>query len=443
MIGKAKAISHGINNLSYIMGESKNKKHPEKIDVICTQFLPKGLDAMGVWESMQATTAGMNRLKNNLIQIELSPPKEYTQTFTAEDWEQLWKDFTYEFDRQTIKDKKGKITSRPTNIAGSKAIVCKHEESKGGIVHLHGAVCRVDEDGNVNNDHDIHLRVQRAAEAVARKRGWKTAMDVRTKNIQHVAAICENVLRSMPVWLWSDYVTRIEQTGNGKLKVMARTDSHGAVKGYAIVDDDAKYKASELGRGFTYSRLSTTWLRLHQSSEDETVQRPAGRWHKTPQPAPVQMPPRTAPFIADAKQKKKTPPRTVKAEPNKPDNEKTRTQSIPQPDYTNWTPNRSPVDIDVEGLAHHLYLPKNVLRHFDDIFDYREVENWKPLTNLACAYFAGLLSPDASMSAGGGGPTNDTGWRNKDEDDIEFARRCAQIAKQKIGIKKKTRGLHR
>lgn len=30
MIAKAKAISHGINDIRYITGESHNKKHPEK-----------------------------------------------------------------------------------------------------------------------------------------------------------------------------------------------------------------------------------------------------------------------------------------------------------------------------------------------------------------------------------------------------------------------------
>ena len=35
MIGKAKAISHGINDLRYIMGESQSKTHPEKINFYC------------------------------------------------------------------------------------------------------------------------------------------------------------------------------------------------------------------------------------------------------------------------------------------------------------------------------------------------------------------------------------------------------------------------
>ena len=82
-------------------------------------------------------------------------------------------------------------------------------------------------------------------------------------------------------------------------------------------------------------------------------------------------------------------------------------------------------------------------RIFDDIFDYREVENWQPLTNLACAYFAALQAPEIHAS-GGGGPSNNTGWRDKkDEDELDFARRCAQMAKSKLGIKLKSRGFHK
>lgn len=439
MIGKAKAISHGINNLRYIMGESKNKKHPEKINVIYSQYLPPGLDAMGAWESMQATTAGYDKLKNTLIQVELSPAKEYTKHFTTKDWEELWKDFMEEFDKQTIKNKDGKVTSRPTNISGSKAVVCKHEDSKGGVIHIHGGICRVDENGNVNNDHDIHLRAQRAAEAVARKRGWSTAMDVRSKNVKHVAAICEEVLKSMPAWSWKDFVAAIENTKGVNLKVKARTDSLGNIKGYAIIDDDAKYKASELGRNLTYSRLYSTWCKLHPVKTTEPDKQSVSRWHHPTPVAPVQvLPTKKKEPLFKPKQEKQP----VKPEPIKPNPEKLQ-QSLSKPDYSFWTPNRSMVDIDVNGTVQRCFLPKNVLKLFDDEFDYREVENWSPLTNLACAYFAALLPPDAPISAGGGGPTNNSGWRDKDEDDIDFARRCAQMAKQKIGLKKKTHSFHR
>lgn len=40
MIAKAKAISYGINDLRYITGESKHKKHPEKIYRVLDNLLP-------------------------------------------------------------------------------------------------------------------------------------------------------------------------------------------------------------------------------------------------------------------------------------------------------------------------------------------------------------------------------------------------------------------
>ncbi|MGM9698933.1 MAG: relaxase [Prevotella sp.] len=440
MIGKAKSISHGINNLRYIMGESKNKKNKEKINLICCQHLPLGLDAMGVWESMQTNTAGYGKLKNTLIQIELSPAKEYTADFKFRDWEKLWMDFVEELDSQIIKNTKGKIISRQTNISGSKAIVCLHEDSRGGIVHIHGAVCRVDENGNVNNDHEIHIRAQRAAEVVARKRGWATAMDVRTKNAKQISAICEDVLKSMPTWSWKDYVARIERVNGVNLKVKARTDRLGYIKGYIIIDDDAKYKASELGRNLTYARLHSSWCQLHTADTNaENDERPVENSINPLAPVRQPLPIKKQESLIRTKQEKQL----VKPKPIKSSYEELKSQPISQSDYSLCKTDRRMVDIDVNGIIHRRFLPKNVLQLFDDEFDYRTVENYEPLTNLACAYFAALLLPDASASAGGGGPTNNSGWRDKEEDDISFALRCAQMARRKLGLKKKSRGFHR
>ena len=51
MIAKAKAISHGINDLRYITGESQHKKHPEKIYRVLDNLLPSEPDAMGIWKA--------------------------------------------------------------------------------------------------------------------------------------------------------------------------------------------------------------------------------------------------------------------------------------------------------------------------------------------------------------------------------------------------------
>ena len=47
MIAKAKAISYGINDLRYITGESKHKKHPEKIYRVLDNLLPPGTGRYG------------------------------------------------------------------------------------------------------------------------------------------------------------------------------------------------------------------------------------------------------------------------------------------------------------------------------------------------------------------------------------------------------------
>lgn len=183
MIAKAKAISYGINDLRYITGESKHKKHPEKIYRVLDNLLPPELDAMGIWNSMQLTLSQHRPIKNSIIRIELSPSPEHTSFYDIEDWQKLWHEFAEEFDKQTIIGKDGKVRSCPTNLANSKYTVYLHMESKGKVPHLHAAICRFDENGNINNDHNIHLRAQRAAERVAVKRGWKTAEEIRSRNI--------------------------------------------------------------------------------------------------------------------------------------------------------------------------------------------------------------------------------------------------------------------
>ena len=140
MIAKAKAISHGINDLRYITGESLHKKHPEKIYRVLDNLLTSEPDAMGIWNSMQLTLSQYRPIKNSVIRIELSPSPEHTQFYNIEDWQKLWQEFAEEFDKQVIIGKNGKVRSCPTNLEGSKYSVWLHTESKGEVPHLHAAV---------------------------------------------------------------------------------------------------------------------------------------------------------------------------------------------------------------------------------------------------------------------------------------------------------------
>ena len=262
MIAKAKAISHGINDIRYITGESQHKKHPEKIYRVLDNLLPSEPDTMGIWNSMQLTLSQYQPIKNSIIRIELSPSPEHTQFYDIKDWQKLWHDFAEEFDKQVITGKDGKVRSCQTNLANSKYTVWLHTESKGEVPHLHAAVCRLDENGNINNDHNIHLRAQRAAERVAKKRGWTTAAQIRNRNIPQVNRDCMEVLKTMPSWSWEEYKNTLALKG---YIIHEREDTKGVLHGYALVKGNTKYKASELGvgRNLTISKLSTTWKKLH------------------------------------------------------------------------------------------------------------------------------------------------------------------------------------
>ena len=104
-------------------------------------------------------------------------------------------------------------------------------------------------------------------------------------------------------------------------------------------------------------------------------------------------------------------------------------------DYTSYKPNCLPTEFELDGKSYKRYLPDKVLDFFNDEFDHRELANWQALQNLAMAYFTLITSPyEVTLSGGGGGSQSDLKWgRDPKEDEIEFARRCALAASNKIG----------
>ena len=433
MIAKATAISHGINALRYITGESAHKKHPEKIHHIVTCFFDGAFTARSMLEAIKFKCADYPRLKNNMIRIEISPAEEYTRDFADDDWRQLWKEFAAAFDNQEILDEKtGKVISPKTYIARSKTTVWLHRDSASGIPHLHAAVCRVDEFGNLNNDHQIHLRAQRAAERIAKRRGWATANDKRFDHVRQVSEVCKSVLEAMPHWSWDNYVMLLGKKG---YDVRERRDSNGILHGYTLRKGNVIIKASELrGRAFTVSRLEDTWRKLHAQKMQRTstqADTDATRTSRTQdeQTRQTQIP---------------ASPRIVAS---------TTPQSAPTPklnyatliNYTQYRTGTTSYMLERDGKEQRFYIPEKVMEFFDNEFDYRETANCEELTNLAVALFIGMSGGPASAPSGGGGggsSANSNWGRDKDEDDLRWARRCAKAATQKLGKQPKS-GLKR
>lgn len=396
MVAKAASISHGINCIRYISGESRNKEKPELIYHVKDNLLPCELDAMGIWDLMKAGAP----MKKNVIRMEISPAREHTENFTMQDWQNLWDDFVSEFDKIELTDENGKVYSHKTNIANSIYSVWLHYESDSGIPHLHAAVCRKDRDGQTNNDHNIHIRAQDAAQNVALQRGWITAAEIHRINADKVADDLMDILRAMPSWSWNDYAARIRAQG---YTIMIRPGKKD-VYGYSIGNGKARFKASELGTGrkLTASRIENTWNKLHSQSAVKAKQpvKHAG----TKPVAPV-----------------------VSKSVVSPDKQVT--------DYTSWREGTSRYELTHGGITSQFYIPNDVMQIFDDEFDYREIVNWQELTDMAVALFVGLTALDTvSTGSGGGGSSNDDNRRDrKDEDEIERARRCARAAAAHLG----------
>ena len=409
MIAKAKAVAHGIRAMLYVSGESRNKKHPERITRICDNFMPQGMDATGIWTEMKFTTMNRPDIKNNVIRLEISPAMEHTQDFTLDDWRQLWRDFAVAFDNQEILDDAGKVISVPTNISGSKSSVWLHKESDSGIPHLHAIVCRVDERGNINNDHAIHLRAQRAAEMIARQRGWTTAQHIHETNIPKVSSDCMETLRELDEWSWEGYMERLAAKG---YKLYLRKDKKDVIRGYVLLRGNTKFKASELGKGrsLTASRIRQTWEKLHSDNAQQV---------RTTAKQPVVPTPKPSVFHEAAQNLQ---PRVQR---NTPVYE----------DYTTWQPDRLRAEFEHDGKTYERYIPDKVLDCLNDEFDHRELANWQALQNLAMAYFTLVASPYGEVAGGGGGGSqSDLKWgRDPKEDEIEFARRCAQAASNRLG----------
>ena len=385
MIGKAKPISHGINDIRYITGESRNKENPEKINLICNYFMSNQLDTLGMWHAMQLNLARFKPVKNSVIRIELSASKEHTIDFSNADWKQLWEDFIEEFDKQELLDKKGKMVSRKTNLANSIGTVWLHRDSEGGVPHLHGAFCRIDNDGNINNDHNIHLRAQHAAERVAKKRAWTTANDIHSANSKTVSEDCMSALKSMDTWSWDDYVKLLRCKG---YEVFERRDSKNILRGYSLQLGRAKFKASELGigRNLTASKIENTWKKLHEEEQRRI----------------------------DTQESKTTKARQPYLSPSGVD------YMQPHEGYV-----YCPTPLTRDGGP--CYIPQSVSDFFDDEFDYRYIENCDELKDIAVAFFVGLLQP-YDVTSGGGGGQSDSPWRDKDDDSMEWARKCARLA---------------
>lgn len=395
MIAKAAAIQHGQAMTNYA---TKNNR----ADIVKTNHLSEGLPPMGMWDEMVLHQFMFKQryakkpIELTSIRFEISPSEEEVRTWSMEDWQRCLEEFIREIDAISrvghIGKKKGKTATsvRPTNIANSQFFAALHRDSKSGIPHLHLVVNRIDMDGNLNDVKFIGERAVMAAKAVNQRHGWKDAMDIRKERIAETTNACMDVLRSMSSFDWNVYADRLRAKGYDIELIRDRTDQ-AKVHGYRFKFGRTTIKASELGMGrnLTASKIENTYCKLH------------------PQ-APV------VTSFASAKNKN-----IAKA------SEASRSvNAIQSEDSLNFRK-----VLQADGKHFNIQIPTDAYDAMNSCIEVLEngSASHTDVMNVAMLLFMNYLDAATSMSEScGGGGSPGCGWgRNKDEDDRDWARRCA------------------
>ena len=396
MIAKASTISHGANAIRY----SVNK---EKADIVKANLLPDNISPEAMYGRMMLVqrkfAENINKgrpLGRNVIRIEISPSEEESRGWTMNDWASLSNEFIRVFDSIDLSGKTKRASSKQTNLKGSQYIAALHRDSKSGILHLHIDANRVDMEGRINDSHKIGERAVMAANIINERRVWMQSEEIGIRHRQEISVCCMEILRKMDKFSWKQYEAELTKRG---YKVHLQEKESGGVYGYSIKRGNSIYKSSVLGigRSLTPSKIEATWAKLH--------------------------------------------PQERKSEPTKPISQQTRTADIThisQPVIKHYN-----IATD-EYHSYHVEIPEaadNIIRQNCSLEEAHPLAKLEEIQHTALLLFAGYLDAATSMATSSGGGSDTGGWgRDKDEDELEWARRCARMANSMC---KRRKGLHR
>lgn len=408
MIAKASAIQHGQAMTNYA---TRNNR----ADIVKTNHLSEGLPPMGMWDEMVLHQSMFKQryakkpIELTSIRFELSPSEEEARNWTMEDWRRFLDEFIREMDGISkvnhIGKKKCKAATsvKPTNIANSQYFAALHRDSKSGIPHLHLVVNRIDMDGNLNDVKFIGERAVMAAKAVNQHHGWKDAMEIRQERIAEVTKACMDVLRPMPFFDWDEYADRLKAKGYD-IELIRDKAGQGRVHGYRFKFGRTTIKASELGigRNLTASKIGNTFRKLHPQTTPVAVgQRPASSV-----PSATTLDSRNTAFSSG--------------------------QSRTVVDGRLVLPAKLRKIIEVDGERFNIVMQRTAYDTMNSCIEVPEngSASHTDILNVAMLLFMDYLDAATSMSEScGGGGSPGSGWgRDKDEDDRDWARRCARQA---------------
>ena len=415
MIAKGQSISHGSAMTNYAT------KH-NRADIVLTRNFDEGLTPLAMWGAMEtihqkyAPKFRRKPVEKPTLRMEVSPSLEETKGWTLNDWYDYALRFLDEFKKEVqTKDGKKKGAGK-FNLDRAQIFACLHFDAKSGIPHLHILINRIDLDGNLMNDSFVGESATKAAHAINVERGWELPEDIHDAHLKEITDACYYILHGMARYDWDTYKHGLESRG---YKVKEQRDKQGVLHGYTILRGNSRFKSSILGKGrdLTASKLEATWKKLHP--------------------------------VAQSVVKPSSTVGTSQTSERKPFTEHTSERhSVAQTRPEAPSVFRKIMSVDDEKYS--ITMPLEVYKAMKDAIEVPdESVPFENVLNVAMLLFMNYVdaATTVSESCGGGGSTPSNWGKDKDEDEREWARRCAQhanwLCKPMSRSVRKAKGIHR
>ncbi|MBR6973920.1 MAG: relaxase/mobilization nuclease domain-containing protein [Bacteroidaceae bacterium] len=396
MIAKAQSISHGSAMTNYAT------KH-NRADIVLTRNLDEGLTPLAMWGAMEtihqkyAPKFRRKPITKPTLRMEVSPSLDETKGWTLNDWYDYALRFLDEFKKE-VQTKEGKKKGfGKFNLDRAQLFACLHFDAKSGIPHLHILINRIDLDGNLMNDSFVGDSAVKAAHSINIERGWELPEDIHDAHIKEITDACYYILHGMARYDWDAYKQGLESRG---YKVKEQRDKQGVLHGYTVLRGNSRFKSSILGKGrdLTASKLEATWKKLH----------------------PI------APSVVKPSSTVGTP-QTTERKPLTERNSERQNIAQSKPEI----PSVFRKILSVDGKSYSIKMPMEAYKTMEDAIEVPdESMPFENVLNVAMLLFMNYVdaATTVSESCGGGGSTPSNWGKDKDEDERDWARRCAILA---------------
>lgn len=396
MIAKARSISHGSAMTNYAT------KH-NRADIVLTRNFDEGLTPLAMWGAMEtihqkyAPKFRRKPVKNPTLRLEVSPSLEETKGWTLNDWYAYALQFLEKLQKD-VQAKEGKKKGKGKfNLDRAQIFACLHFDAKSGIPHLHVLINRIDLDGNLMNDSFIGDSAVKAAHAINVEHGWELPEDIHEAHEKEITEACYDILRGMSSYDWDSYKHGLESRG---YKVHEQRNKQGVLHGYTVLRGNSRFKSSMLGKGrnLTAPKLEATWKKLH----------------------PV------APSVVKSSSIVGTSQTTERRPITERNSER---QSVAQ--TKTEAPSFFRKILPVDDKHYSIAMPMEAFTAMKESIEVPDDEvPFENVLNVAMLLFMNYVdaATTVSESCGGGGSTPSNWGKDKDEDEREWARRCAQLA---------------